>query len=509
MPKVVNPIVRFHEKDNVVVACDAILSGTYLDSEGIVTITDVPCGYKIATRNIRQGEPVIKYNACIGSASEDISAGDVVHVKNLKFEHMDVDYRFCKDYKPVELLPGNERVTFKGIVRSNGKVATRNYIGVFSVSNCSASVVRKIADYFTGGEMAPYKNVDGVIPFVTSLGCGMEMTGEPMNLLRRTFAGYINNPNIAGAVIVELGCERNSILNLLRFGNLSLSPKLQSVNIQELGGTLNAIECGINKVKAMLPVVDQIKRVDVSAENLVLALECGGSDTFSGITANPALGYAVDMLVKNGGTAVLSEVTELFGAEQFFTCRAKTPEVARKFLKLFEWWREYSKGKDVQFNGKVAPGNQQGGISNVIEKALGGAKKSGSTPLNAVYEYAESINEHGLVIMNGPGYDPVAITGQIASGCNLVVFTTGRGSCFGGKPSPVIKIASNNALYTHMQSDMDINCGTIITDGIPVNEMGKTIFEHIIKIASGEKTKSEILGIGQDEFVPWPIGIVS
>lgn len=509
MSKKISPVIRLNAQDNVVIARIDIEAGTEVEEEGIITKTPAPAGYKIAARDIRQGEPVVKYNIRIGYAKEDTPAGTMMHSHNIVFDHGTLDYAFCRDYKPTDLLPENERATFEGIVRANGSVGTRNYIAVMADSNCSATAVRRIAAYFTPEKLREFPNVDGVVPLVTTLGCGMEMTGEPMDLLRRTMFGYIDSPNVAGTVVVALGCERNNIYDMFEKLGLEEGPMLKRVVMQEIGGTVRAIETGIAHVYEMLKTANQVKRETVSAEHLVLALKCGGSDGFSGLSANPGLGRAADILVKNGGTAILAETPEVFGAEHTLTCRAKTPEVAQKLLDRIDWWLEYNKGRDCQINGRVSPGNNKGGIANILEKSLGAVKKGGETALNAVYEYGEKVTEKGLVFMDTPGYDPVAATGQIAGGANIMAFTTGRGSCYGCVPVPSVKLASNTPMYTRMEADMDINCGVVIEGKKDLDEMGQIIFEELLEVASGKKSKSEAIGVGEDEYIPWAIGVLA
>jgi len=509
MNKAISPFIRLHPKDNVIVARRDVPACTFVESEGFTTLTEVPAGYKVASRDIRKGEQILKYNTCIGFAKEDTPAGTMMHSHNILFDHVDLDYAFCKEYRPTELLPSEKRATFEGFVRPDGRVGTRNYIGVLVASNCAATVARRIANYFTPERLAAYPNVSGVVPFITELGCGMEMTGPFMDLLRRTIMGYATNPNVGAALVIALGCERNNIDEMFSFAGVQESDTVKKLVIQNVGGTKKAIEAGIAEIERMLPIVNSYQRQTVSAENLVVALECGGSDGFSGLSANPALGRAVVLLVKNGGTAILSETTEIFGVEHTLTRRARTPEVAQKLVDHINWWLKYNEGKDCQINGRVSPGNNKGGLANVLEKSLGGVKKGGETALVEVYDYAEKVTEHGLVFMNTPGYDPVATTGQVAGGATLVAFTTGRGSCFGCVPSPVIKIASNTPMYERMEDDMDINCGLIIDGEMDLDEIGQIIFERMLRVASGEKTKSELLGVGEDEFAPWPIGVLA
>ena len=504
----VNPTIRLNPFDNVVVARHDISAGTKISAENIVVRDQVPSGYKIATRAIQKGEAILKYNTIIGYAAVDIEPGTMMHSHNISIDNVDKDYAFSRDYVPTEYVSVSQRPTFMGYVRPDGKVGTRNYIGVFTASNCAATVVRKIANHFTPERLKGYPNIDGVVPFIIDGGCGLPY-GGPLELLRRSIGGYINNPNIAGAVVCALGCERNNIDEMFESLHLHESDRLKRLVLQELGGTRKTVERGIAEINQMLPLADQAVRTPVSVEHLTVALQCGGSDGFSGLSANPALGAAMDRLIKNGGTAVLSETTEIFGVEHTLTRRAVTPEVGQKLVDRMNWWLTYSAGSDVQINGKVSPGNNKGGITNILEKSLGGVKKGGETGLMDVIEYAMPITQKGLVFMDSPGFDPVAATGQVAGGANLIAFTTGRGSCYGGVPVPCTKLATNTSMYQIMEEDMDINCGQIIDGEKTVQEMGDLIFDQLIRVASGEKTKSELLGVGEDEFQPWNIGIIS
>jgi altronate hydrolase len=375
--------------------------------------------------------------------------------------------------------------------------------------NCSSTAIRRIADWFTPERLAAYPNVDGVVAFAQTTGCGMSTPSLHFDVLRRTLAGYATHPNLAGVLIVGLGCERNQVADLVASQGLKKSDTLHTLVMQEEGGTRATIEAGVAAIQAMLPRANAIKREPVSASHIKIGLECGGSDGFSGITANPALGAAMDILVRHGGTAILSETPEIHGVEHMLTRRAVSAEVGQKLLDRIAWWEEYTRGQNGQFNGVVAPGNQAGGLANIFEKSLGSAMKGGSTPLQQVYEYAEQITEPGFVFMDSPGYDPCAVTGQIASGANIICFTTGRGSMFGSKPSPTIKLATNTPMFTRLEEDMDINCGKILDGLVDVQQMGQEIFEHILRTASGEKSKSELLNLGDNEFVPWHLGIVS
>jgi len=504
-----SPLIRLHANDNVLVARHPIALGQELPEFGLRLRAQVPAGHKIAARGIAAGEPVRKYDAVIGVAARDIEPGEHVHSHNLTLVDFDRDPAFCADVKPVDYVPEAERATFMGIVRPDGRVATRNFVGILSSVNCSATVIKNIAAHFTPERLAAYPNVDGVVAFAQTSGCGMSSPSEHFDVLRRTIAGYARHPNLAGVLIVGLGCERNQVAGLVESQGLQPGPNLHTLVMQDSGGTRATIAAGIRAIEAMLPAANAVKRQPVSAAHLKIGLECGGSDGFSGITANPALGAAMDILVRHGGTAILSETPEIHGVEYMLTRRAVTPEVGQKLLDRLEWWEEYTRGHNGQFNGVVGPGNQAGGLANIFEKSLGSAMKGGTTPLQAVYEYAEPIEKAGFVFMDSPGYDPVASTGQIASGANLICFTTGRGSMFGSKPAPTIKLASNTPMYTRLEEDMDINCGLVLDGELTIEQMGQRIFEQILRHASGEETKSEALGLGDHEFVPWHLGIVS
>ncbi len=505
----VNAVIRLHANDNVLIARQDLALGQPLPELGVRARAQVPAGHKIAACAIAKGEPVRKYDTVIGVADRDIAPGEHVHSHNLKLVDFYRDPAFCTDVRPIDYVPEAERATFQGFVRADGRVGTRNFIGILSSVNCSATVIRHIADHFTRERLATYPNVDGVVAFAHGTGCGMSSPSEHFDLLRRTLAGYARHPNLAGVLIVGLGCERNQVASLVESQQLEPGSHLHTMVMQDTGGTRETIAAGIRAIESMLPAANAAQRQPVSASHLKIGLECGGSDGFSGITANPALGAAMDILVRHGGTAILSETPEIHGVEYMLTRRAVTPEVGQKLLDRLAWWERYTAGHNAQFNGVVGHGNQQGGLANIFEKSLGSAMKGGTTPLQAVYEYAEPIDKAGFVFMDSPGYDPVAVTGQIASGANLICFTTGRGSMFGSKPAPTIKLASNTPMYRRLADDMDINCGVIVDGELTVAEMGQRIFEHILRVASGDKTRSELLGLGDNEFVPWHMGIVS
>jgi altronate hydrolase len=502
-------VIRLHPDDNVVVSCRDLTMGESIPGENLVSRGQVSAGYKVATRDIGEGEAITKYNVTIGFADRAISAGDLVHSHNVRFEEFQRDYAHATEYRPVEPVPEARRASFQGIVREDGRVATRNYIGILSTVNCSATVVRRIADHFTAEKLADYPNVDGVAAFNHQLGCGMEMTGEPMSLLRRTIAGYARHPNLAAALIVGLGCERNQIKGLMSEQGLQAGPRLHAFTMQDTGGTRRTVEAGIEAVEALLPEANRVRREPVPASHICVGLQCGGSDGFSSITANPALGAAVDILARHGGTGILSETPEIYGVEHTLTRRAVTREVGEKLVERIRWWKdEYALGRDVQINGRVSPGNVAGGLANILEKSLGSSMKGGTGPLMEVYRYAEPVTRSGLVFMDTPGYDPVSATGQIAGGANLIAFTTGRGSMYGAKPVPSLKLATNTPMYLRLEEDMDINCGEVLDGDCSLEQMGQRVFELMLRTASGEPSKSELLGLGDNEFIPWQIGIM-
>jgi altronate hydrolase len=402
-------------------------------------------------------------------------------------------------------VPEAERAVFQGYRRDDGRAATRNYIGIVTTVNCSAATSRMIAAKLEP-LLAAFPNIDGVVPLTHGGGCGMAASGLEMDVLRRTLAGYARHANMAAVVVLGLGCEANQISGLMNAEGLQEGPKLIPMTIQDEGGVSKTVMRAVGFLKELLPDVNAVKRETIPASELILALQCGGSDGYSGISANPALGAAVDLLVRNGGTAVLSETPEIYGAEHLLTRRARSREVGEKIVRRIKWWEDHCARTGGEMNNNPSPGNKAGGLTTILEKSLGAVAKGGTTDLVDVYEYAQPITAKGFVYMDSPGYDPVSATGQVAGGANVLCFTTGRGSVFGCKPAPSLKLATNTALYRRMTDDMDINCGSIVDGDESIQESGRKIFELILKTASGQKTKSEALGIGDDEFEPWKIG---
>ena len=497
--------LRLHSQDNIVISIDPIEVGQAPRGEPPARAR-IARGHKMAVLGIAPGEPIRKFGQIIGFASQPIAPGDWVHVHNCEMQDFARDYHFCEDARVADVLPLEQQATFEGFRRADGKTGTRNYLGVLTSVNCSATVARLIArEVERQGILAEFPNVDGVIPIVHSTGCGMADKGEGFETLKRTEWGYAAHPNMGGVVMVGLGCEVFQISRFKQEYGIEESGRFQSMTIQATGGTRKTVEAGVARVKAMLPLLDQARRETRPASELTLALQCGGSDGYSGVTANPALGAAVDILVRHGGTGILSETSEIYGAEHLLTRRAATREVGEKLVDLIHWWEDYAARNGGEMNNNPSPGNKAGGLTTILEKSLGAAAKGGTTALMGVYRYAEPVTAKGFVFMDTPGFDPVSATGQVAGGANVMCFTTGRGSAFGGKPTPSLKLATNSVVYQSMIEDMDIDCGDIL-DGVSIEDKGREIFERVLRVASGERSKSELLGYGDAEFAPWQIG---
>jgi altronate hydrolase len=496
--------LRLHTSDNVLVAIDAIAAGTIVD--GVTAPARVPKGHKMARVPIGPGEPIVKFGQIIGFASQEIAPGQWVHEHNVEMRDFVRDYRFAEAARNEPVLPLEARATFEGYRRDTGKVGTRNYVAILTSVNCSASVARFMAkEIERSGILEHYPSVDGVIALVHGTGCGIAAKGEGFEALKRTHWGYAANPNIAGVLLVGLGCEVFQIGRMKQEYGIVENECFRTMTIQDTGGTKKTVEAGVARLKEMLQVANRARRERMPASELVLALQCGGSDGYSGITANPALGAAADLLVRNGGTAILSETPEIYGAEHLLTRRAANREVGEKLVGMIRWWEDYTSRNGGEMNNNPSPGNKAGGLTTILEKSLGAAAKGGTTTLTGVYKYAEPVTAKGFVYMDTPGYDPVSATGQVAGGANLLAFTTGRGSAYGCKPVPSMKLATNTDVYRRMIDDMDVNCGDVL-EGVPIEVKGQEIFERLLRVASGERTKSEALGYGDAEFVPWQIG---
>lgn len=504
--------IRLNAADNLIIAKQPLLPRTTIDlGDGTEVQVQqmVPPGHKLAIREIPEGEPIRRYGQIIGFASQPIAPGQHIHTHNTVVHQgeLKLDYAFCADYKPVDYVPVEQRRTFMGYRRKDGRVGTRNYVALLASVNCSSSAVRRVADWFKDNPiMDQYPNVDGVIAFATKGGCGAHYGSEYLGLLQKTMSGIVDHPNVGAYIIMSLGCETNQPDDMIQNTGLDHDGEQPLVlTIQQDGGFLQTVERGIEAVKQLLPEANRATREEVPVSELVLALQCGGSDGWSGVTANPALGRAVDELVRHGGTAVLGETSEAYGGEHLLTRRAVTPEVGQKMVDKIHWWEDYTAMFGASIDNNPSPGNKLGGLTTIYEKSLGAVAKAGTVPLMDVLGYADRIEEKGLLHMDTPGYDPVSATGQVAGGCTIIAFTTGRGSAFGFKPAPSIKLATNSELYARQEPDMDINCGKML-EGTSLDEMGLEIFEEIIAVASGKASKSEAAGVGEEEFNPWIIG---
>ena len=508
--------IRLHPSDNIVIAKTSLQSGTRLiaDQGDIIVQQTIPSGHKLAVTPIEQGEVVRRYGQIIGFATRSIAPGDHVHSHNLSVGDAALapfarDYAFGVDVKPIELVPAKDRRTFMGYRRANGRVGTRNYIALISTVNCSAHVTRAIAQHFTPDRLAPYPNVDGVIALTHAYGCSAQVGGADHQQLQRVLAGMALHPNVGAYVLIGLGCEVNQISDLVSViarsakRDEAISPP--TLAIQDLGGTRKTIEAGIKAVEELLPHVNAIQRTLQPISELMIGMECGGSDSWSGVTANPLVGLVGDEIVRHGGSIVVSETTEIYGAEHLLTRRAINEDVGRKLIEKVKWWEDFTRRLGTEIDNNPSPGNKAGGLTTIYEKALGAIAKGGSTPLTGVYAYAEPITTRGFAFMDSPGNDPASVTGEVAGGCNLVLFTTGRGSVFGFKPAPSIKIATNTPMFERMIEDMDFNAGRIL-DGESLQNLKQELLDMVIAVASGEPSKSEALGIGEAEFAPWHLG---
>ena len=498
------PTIRLHPNDNVVVATARLAKGTALLEQSVTILDDVPSGHKIATGAIQAGAPVRKYGQVIGIATETIAPGRHVHTHNLAVS----DLRAAAEVSTTWMRNEPQR-SFMGYRRANGRVGVRNYVGVLTSVNCSATVARHIAEAAEKrGLLGNFASVDGIVPITHGSGCGMASSGEGFELLKRTLWGTAANPNFGAILMVGLGCEVMQIARLKEEFGIGDEDEFQSFTIQDVGGTRRAIEEGLDRLSALLPRVNRAARTTVPASEIVLGLQCGGSDAWSGVTSNPALGNASDRLVAMGATVILSETPEIYGAEHLLNARSVSPQVSQKLAARLKWWEHYTRIHGAEMNNNPSPGNRAGGLSTILEKSLGAVAKGGTSPLNDVIEYAEPVRARGLVFMDSPGFDPCSATGQVASGATLIAFTTGRGSAYGCKPSPSIKLSSNSEIYARMKDDIDLDCGPIASGGASIEEKGEAIVEYLLEVASGKKSKSEELGYGGVEFVPWQIGAV-
>ncbi len=500
-------MITLHPQDNVAIALADISAGEAGNDAGPKLLQSVKQGHKVAVNPIKAGQNVLRYGQIIGQAIADIAAGEHVHTQNLGMGEHSRDYAHASE--ATELVAAPKGRTFEGYHRADGRVGTRNYLGILTSVNCSGSVARFIAEAADkSGLLDAFPNVDGIVPITHGTGCGMSGQNEGYDTLFRTISGYAQHPNFGGILLIGLGCEVMQVSALVGGRPIRADGALRYMTIQQEGGTRKTIEKGLAELRGIAELANKATRQPAHVSNLMVGMQCGGSDGYSGITANPALGVASDLLVRHGGTTILSETSEIYGAEHLLTRRAVSVVVGEKLIDRVRWWEDYTARNHGEMNNNPSPGNKRGGLTTILEKSLGAVAKSGSAPLVDVYRFGERIDKKGFVFMDSPGFDPCSVTGQIASGANLIVFTTGRGSVSGYMPTPCIKVATNSEMYRRMSDDMDINCGDIISEGVSLEDKGRDIFEMCIRIASGEQTKSEELGFGGVEFVPWQIGAV-
>ena len=497
-------LIVLNKNDNVAVTPFIIPAKTKIEGQNISSIDDIPFGHKICLKTVNKGDPVIKYDQIIGFASKNINPGEHVHSHNLEFK--DFDRKF-KVIEKKSIINEKSELFFNGIMRDNGQVATRNYIGIISTVNCSATVTKMISEKIKQSNiLKDFPNIDGIVPITHSTGCGMNTESEGMQIFQRTIDGFKNHPNFSHVFVLGLGCECAQV-DIFK-DNVKQHDRVHFLTIQDEGGTKKIVDKVLSEIKNLLVISNNVKREPLSVNNITLALQCGGSDGYSGISANPALGVAADMLVKQGGSSILSETPEIYGAEHLLINRANKQETADKLIAKIKWWQHYTSINNSSMDNNPAPGNKKGGLTTILEKSLGAVAKGGNSVLEDVLSYAEPLKNKGFNFMDSPGYDPVSVTGQVASGANVICFTTGRGSCFGCKPAPSLKLSTNTTMYEKMIEDMDINCGTIIEGKEEIEEVGKKIFELVIATASGSSTKSELNGYGDEEFNPWQVGVV-
>ncbi len=488
--------------NGLAMALSAVSSGAEVGA-GISARQDIPKGHKVALKDYAEGDVILKFGQPIGITTTPIGAGDWIHSHNLAFQADMTGYETeiaAPTPEPLEDFDPH----FMGYHRPDGRVGTRNFVGIISTVNCSSHVCRQVAERANAELLELFPNIDGFVPITHRSGCGMAGHGDAFALLQRTLNGYLSHPNFGAVMVIGLGCEVNQVMAYrLTHGEAETRPVM---TVQQVGGTQQTIDLALQKLRLLCEKLEQgERRQKAGLEHLLVGLQCGGSDGLSGVTANPALGRAVDLLVAKGGSAILSETPEIFGAEHLLTARS-SPEVASEIMDCVKWWRDHTEQFGVSVDNNPSPGNKAGGLTTILEKSLGAISKSGTSPIMAFYPYAEKVIEKGLVFMDSPGYDPASATGQIAGGANLIVFTTGRGSCFGSRPAPCLKLASSTTLYQHMQDDMDINCGVIADGTVSLDNLGRQILKVIIDCASGKPSKSELFGYGNDEFVPWQYG---
>lgn len=511
MENIAGSVLVLNEKDNVGVVRLPIAEGSEVVANGhkVTARQTITPGHKIALKPVAAGALVHKYGETIGKATEEIPAGAWVHTHNLVPDFSGKNYEFATERRVTEYFNAEEAGTFDGYLRENGDVGTRNYVAVIATSNCSSHVTMEIAERLK--DVGPDTHgIDGVVAIPHQEGCGHSV-GEDTWQLERTLAGMMFHPNVGAVLMVSLGCEVNQLSNYINTAQLGQQhfrkgKLIVGLEMQSSGGTRQTVAAGVAQVEDLIKHCQQMKRTPQLMSKVLLGTNCGGSDAFSGISANPALGHASDLVVRCGGTSVLAEIPECMGAEHLLTRRAADEATGRKVVDVVNWYQEYLRRFGGNFNDNPSPGNKLGGISNVTEKSLGAVAKGGTTALTGVFAYAERINKPGFVLMNTPGYDPVSVTGICAGGANMMCFTTGRGTGIGFPIVPIIKISTNSRIAKIMEDNIDVNAGVVVDGKATIQDVGRQIFNLIRRAASGERTKSEILG--HKEFAPWRVGPV-
>ena len=486
--------IQVSPRDNVAVAKRALARGDRVvlpDGDSVAIRGTVTPGHRFATRPIPASELVLQYGQPIGT-SKGMAVGDPISHDNMGDE-VPFDRELPADlhHPETELLPEGERACFAGFRRPDGRVGTRNWVLIVPTSMCASHEAAQIATVaeFTLWSREKFPHVDGVVALPHNKGCGSS-EGSNLEVMLRTLANYAGHPNVGAVLFMDLGCEKTN-LELLRSylgdrGGLGWDKPVAWLGIQEAGGTQAAIQRGLAAIEGMLPEANATAREECSAADLVLGVKCGGSDGFSGLSANPALGHCSDLVVRSGGTVLITEIPEFCGAEHLFARRARNAEVGRQVFEAVDWYADYASKFGTVLAENPSPGNVAGGLLNITIKSLGAMAKAGTTRVEGVTGYAEPPRGRGLHLMQGPGYDQESTPGLVGAGCNAVIFTTGRGTTIGNAIAPVIKLASNTPVFQRMGDDLDLNAGTIIDGTETIPEVGQRVFDHLVELASGE-----------------------
>src|SRR5215218_10732385 len=479
--------------DNVAVVKKPTSPGLELvlpDQSVIEIRAAVPPGHRFATQDIPAGQFVLQFGQPIGT-SLGIKQGEQITHDNMS-DDVPIIRELPEDLHtpPPDYIPVSERATFMGFRRPDGRVGTRNFVLVVPTSMCASHEAQQIAlmAEFLHYKRERFPNVDGDVAIPHNKGCGCQ-EGSTIEVMLRTLSNYADHPNVGGVVLLDLGCEKTNLARVEQYllkREKAFDKPVAKIGIQEVGGTQAAIEQGLREVERMLPEVNRIEREECSVSELVLGVKCGGSDGFSGISANPSLGRAADALVRSGGTVLITEVPEFCGAEHIIARRAKDAGTGRAVYRMIDWYKEYASKFGAVLNQNPSPGNVAGGLLNITIKSLGAMSKAGTTRVEGVIEYAETPRGRGLHLMQGPGYDQESTPGLVAAGATVVVFTTGRGTTIGNAIAPVIKLASNDAVFERMSRDLDLSAGGVLDGTETIEEIGARVFEHVCRVAGGE-----------------------